>query len=979
MRFLIFLLAILFSLQISSEASAQGFSIFNNRNHPEIDWVTAETEHFKISYPTYLTGIENIAAAVAEESYISLSKNLEVEFEDKIQIFFSDEDEIANGFASPIGNGFTNIWVNVNEFADFWVGNEKWMRKVLAHELGHIFHYRATKSNIGLLGNFFGTQLNRTWTEGLAQYETEKWDASRGETVLRTAILEDKLSIADQQSIWNGRLQYALGNSQLRYFADQYGDSTLVKLLAHRSSAFFGLVSYHDFYTSFKATTKLSYPEFFEKWRRHTNIYYNTLVSQLQTPDSLEAVSWPMSDRYVFDLKASPDDLFTAAITLKSIDEPIQKLILTPRNKDNGPSQVLIEGVSGEKLSWNKDSDKIAFHSIVRGPHGSLINDVFVYDLIRSKKIRITENRRASYPAFSTVDNSMVYVVSSSKSSNLYHFDLDTQEEKPLTFFDEDSQLLSPSWSPSGSHIAFELFSSESERQIAILDLASGEIESVLVDEDTYKNPQWGADDSRLYVTGHKDDVPNIFSINLERPSQIERISHLQNGAKVLDWIPADSSYTEGSLVILTTTSKTKDDIYRIDAKNRSPERTSQVPDSYASWTSHKPPSEIAWKIEENKDLIKSRYEHKASRNIGRILTFATPFVDFDGTVGLAGFGTWTDPLGKHLIGGGGIAAINNFSEKSTFQMSYVNRVFEPTLILNLYQIPSTGRTYDDGILLEQYSGAEAFISWPINLATRTFDSALWGLRLRAFNVSPLNTDSFDDFSPEFPTPESGGQVDVQFRFQWKHQKPWRYNIVHPLTGRGFQFRVAGAPSSFGNSTGYVRPEISLFNIFKGPGYSRLFVQLRGRAQWGKSFAQDFLYLSKYDFINFEPPSGPIVYIAGQSNRVRGHRAYSFGNRILFGSAEYRIPLTNTLNTQILGLVDMGATAFNTFVDFGQIWTDNNYSERRSIAGAGIEIKNGLNVFGFELNHAVGVAWPLSDVTRDNTDLYYRVQSTIPF
>lgn len=348
---------ILLSVLNFGEVQSQGFSIFNNRNHPEIEWITAETEHFKISYPKHLSGIENSAAAVAEESYQALSKNLDVVFKDKIQIFFSDEDEIANGFASPIGNGYTNIWVNVNEFADIWVGNEKWMRKVLAHELGHIFHYEATRSNIGLLGNFFGTQINRTWTEGLAQYETEKWDAARGESWLRTAVLEDKLSFADQQSLWNGRLQYASGNSQLRYFADQFGDSTLVKLLAHRSSALFGLVSYHDFYTSFKETTQLSYPEFYEKWKRHTNIYYNTLASQLQTPDSLDAKRWPLNDRYIFDLKTSPDELFSAAITLKSIDEPIQKLVVFPllqpsieddaRNQEIGSSQTISEGVSG--------------------------------------------------------------------------------------------------------------------------------------------------------------------------------------------------------------------------------------------------------------------------------------------------------------------------------------------------------------------------------------------------------------------------------------------------------------------------------------------------------------------------------------------------------------------------------------------------------------------------------------------------------
>ena len=35
----------------AAPVAAQGFSIFNDRNHPEIDWRVAETEHFQIVYP----------------------------------------------------------------------------------------------------------------------------------------------------------------------------------------------------------------------------------------------------------------------------------------------------------------------------------------------------------------------------------------------------------------------------------------------------------------------------------------------------------------------------------------------------------------------------------------------------------------------------------------------------------------------------------------------------------------------------------------------------------------------------------------------------------------------------------------------------------------------------------------------------------------------------------------------------------------
>ena len=169
----------LFTLFLTVDSFAQGFNANNGRNHPELNWQVAETEHFEIMFPERLSGIEDEVAPIAEESYAAMSKNLNVTFQDKIRIYLSDEDEINNGFAVPIDRGYTDIWVNTNDYSEIWTGDEKWLRKVVAHELGHIFHYNAIWTNLGMW-NFavVGTPLTRAWTEGLAQYQTEKWDTA---------------------------------------------------------------------------------------------------------------------------------------------------------------------------------------------------------------------------------------------------------------------------------------------------------------------------------------------------------------------------------------------------------------------------------------------------------------------------------------------------------------------------------------------------------------------------------------------------------------------------------------------------------------------------------------------------------------------------------------------------------------------------------------------------------------------------------
>ena len=127
----------------------QGFRLFNGRNHPELDWQVAETAHFRIMYPKHLEGIEIEAGGIAEYSYQALSENLDVEFDEKIRIYLSDEDEILNGYATRFG--YTMIWVHVNDVARTWTDSAKWLRRVIAHELAHLFHGKAIQGNRGVL------------------------------------------------------------------------------------------------------------------------------------------------------------------------------------------------------------------------------------------------------------------------------------------------------------------------------------------------------------------------------------------------------------------------------------------------------------------------------------------------------------------------------------------------------------------------------------------------------------------------------------------------------------------------------------------------------------------------------------------------------------------------------------------------------------------------------------------------------------
>ena len=94
-----------------------------------------ETEHFRVHFHQ---GIENIAkegASISEQVRPTLLQQMGLDDIPVIDIIFTTEDEIMNGFAMNTYTTF--IWVDQNEAA-IWLEDEKWLYQVVAHELQHI-------------------------------------------------------------------------------------------------------------------------------------------------------------------------------------------------------------------------------------------------------------------------------------------------------------------------------------------------------------------------------------------------------------------------------------------------------------------------------------------------------------------------------------------------------------------------------------------------------------------------------------------------------------------------------------------------------------------------------------------------------------------------------------------------------------------------------------------------------------------------
>ena len=1030
------LVAVLLALVALPAVHAQtGFSATNGRNHPELTWVVARTEHFEIVYPDRLAGIEAVAAPIAEQTFAAVTANLggpdgPITFDDPIRIYLSDEDEIANGTAYSVGSaGFTTIWVHVNDAASVFSGDAGWLRKVLAHELAHLIHFRAVQSNIGLLSTFLADPLPRFWTEGLAQYQTERWDAQRGDRWLRTAVFEDRLNYDDGSSVQNGRLLYALGNSQLRLLAQQQGDSTIARILGFREPALFGLARVNDFNRAFREVTGQPYSDFNEVWRKHVNVYYNTMAGQMERLDSLGTEPLALPGQVVYDVAFSPDTSQVAVVALPSLTRPVRRLYVTANPglrtaraaRDSAaadsasrvgeppvPSglRILAEGSIEGAVSWSPDGRQIAYARLHRGRHGSLVSDLYLVDVATGRKRRITTDRRATSPAFSPDGRRLAFVGAAdtdgggSETANVFVLDVASGTETQLTRLDGVVQITSLRWSPDGARLALALF--DGRRDLAVVDAATGALTRLGTDaanpDESLRDdrqPVWSPDGRTVAFTSLRDGAPNVFAVGEPSgaPAPETRDTYLFDGAEVRGWLPPDAAHPDGRLVLLASETKRRDRIYVVDAARRPTVAvdTLVVPPAYAAWTAHRPPAEIPVDIAPDASLVTARYPYRSFRHLTHAITLPLPYADpANNDYGVFANSLWLEPLGKHaLVLLAGVSVTQPIA-KSFLLLEYVNRQFAPTITVDLYRFPSPSSFYGNSVLVEDLTGGDVSVSLPLDVIDRPYTDFLVGARVRYAYASPLSLDRFTDLDSagdSLLTPESGTRADLQLGVAYKFQRPYRYNVIAPFDGTGARFRTTVGAPVFGADRWFARPDLLAYatspNLLGGV---RLFARGRATAVFGEQLAQDYVGLSRFDDVDVQLPFVGAVTL-DDAERVRGYRRYAVGTRSLFGSVELRAPVVADLQTTVLGLVRLGAVAPALFADGGLVFTGTDVAGGVRRLGVGAELKNVVSIGGFEILHAVGAGVPASrlgdvfngTIPRSDLDLYYRIQGAIPF
>ena len=932
---------ILISFIMNAIMNAAGTWMWNNRTHGELKWTTIETEHFNIHYHQNLDKIALQGASIAEQIRPTLMKQMGLESLPTLDIIFTAEDEVLNGFAVPAN--YTIIWVDQNDAA-LWTGDEKWLRTVLAHELQHLVYFNTVKGP-WWLPEPMNSLVHGTpaWiVEGIAEYFTEEWRPFRYELSHRYHVLRNTVhKIQDPHND---------GYSKSLYLADRFGDSTISKILNHRNK-----FKFLDFKESFKKHTGITLKQFNEDWRRQMNTFYFSQRSQKERLEDAGVIrKLPIKRVLSFDyfsdtsriamitrLSKGQYDLSLVVATRDTVKEKKarQKLMRKGLKEGEKPKKVkpkwkikeLDFGRFGElnpNLDVSPNGEMIIYPKYGYGKNQSLGFDIWRVDTKTKKKVKLTNSKRANYPKFSPDGKSILFIAHENSTSQLYTMDIDGRDIKQITSNEGDVQIVTPAWSPDGRSVAFAMSESDGSMDIHTLELSTGKTQQITNSPEIDASPIWHPKGDMISYTGYYDITPNLYTYDFSNGKTIQN-TDLWDLQKGVDW---NAQYS----TITATTFNEVDSarVLEIDPKRSATSSPVTMNTAYSSWR-EKSPDHPLIDIEPNKEveiLKKGKYKfYKRMRHLG---TFLIP-----GEEGLLYNGAFTDALGQHTFG----AVVVTDDTLNSIFFQYQNSTGFPIDAFwgfDIYhdanfqlQFYNRERSY-----LEVFNGASIWTKIPYNFgksqsANHLLFSSLQLVKREQFfkTTRPENT--------VFSDPEEGDEGSINLSYLFVNKRPHIRNILSPNQGFGLKISIKNASSNIWGMFDYRKLEADIYNNKKIGPFS-LYSRGRFETMNGSPPSQETLGI-------FDIPNYYLIGAATPGREYMSPRGFSgeprFGDKAYMGTLELRAPVVPISIVELVKLIKIGSPTFALITDFGNAWMKGE-ADQEMIITLGYEFRMSLKI-----------------------------------
>ena len=905
-------------------------------NHPELHWRVIETSHFLIHYHEGEEVFAQESARIAEEVYPSITSDLGYFPIQKIPIIIENISDTTGGYTSLLPS---KIVIQAQSDPARTSGTLSWPREVIAHELTHLVMIAALGESILPLRRIMGNLVLPMWfIEGLAQFEAEEWHSLKEMQVGQASREGKVLSEADLGAFYffdgSGRTAgYYQSDSFVRYIFQTYGRDKIAEILSHlRRQPIFELVGE----VGLVSGEGLLYPS-----PRFVS-FSQALVEVIGKDSSTLYGEWRNWIEEKYSFRGESEDLpFLPGKPLVSWGKRSQHPVFSPRGDkiafvsnqgyDYAIFDLYLMDLKTRKVrkldrlvdpyfSFAPEGDEIIYTKTrFYPPKKAFLADLYEVDVESGRMRRLTFGLRASQPSLSPDGRRVLLVKNEGGNSNLSFLDMSTGEILPLTD-DKDglTQNFSPSFSPEGDRIVF-VSSRRGQRDIYLLDLESQKTISLTSDEADDRSPVFSPDGRWVYfISNREGGVFNLFSVGPEGRKAIRQHTRVDSGVFEPSISPDGerilvSAYKDGgfSLYLLSL-----EDLMQVELFNHN----RGIPQSL----------EVEYGEEGSGRKIYPSFSYRPSLKLHYILPWFSlgPEGSFFSLEAYA-----SDYLEKHNL---------HFStllgEDIQYDLSYINRTFQPTLWGNLYKV--RGYRIFRGILLPtEVEGAGVGLAYylsdrqgiGVDFSRRLLDTYLvsesgeldwWQGRISSLGGVWV-------FSDMLPVP------DPQ---------------LHPR-GKMLKLGVEYSSKALGSDLGYT-------------GYQGEF---RGYAKIGQKGSLALRILAKrvenkQDFPKILFSLGSDPYFLGWDS-LRGYSPDFgvVGENLLLSSLEYRFLLARRMGGSPVFYLDRLGGAL--FFDIGDAFSEGEKLQLKR--DLGLELRLRTLLFGkAPLTLRLGIAWPLDEEER---------------
>ncbi len=950
----------LLALLLLQTARAQATWQWNGRTHPELHWRQIRTEHFRIIYHQGLEDVARDGAALAEAAYQPLLDQIQAPHLGTIDIVFTAEDEIMNGFARP--DRRIVIWVNQNDAAGWFTGNRKWLEFVLAHEIQHVVLMAGLKTWLGIW-NLFMVPI--WFMEGMAEYYTESWHVGRSDRALKVHTYRDRLGDLGSHDA---------GYAKVLYLADRFGDSSLVRMVHHRDTLKLGPLKVpkpYSFKKALKAATGLTRKAFDAQWRQTMQTYYFSVLGQYE---SVTETGQPLPLPEMTALRGlaiSPDTTRIALIGRRHPAMGDWGLYVLARDSTRQLDEVHF-GTLGQRRSasnspaWSPDGRLLAVSEYHRGQHGSLLWDIRLIDLGTGQARWLTQNARAHDPVWSPDGSQLLYVAHPGRATNLYLTTSAGGPARQLTTFTGDIQIQDPRWSPDGSRIAFAVQTLEGEVNIAVVDSNGGGYRQITSGRQTDLLPLWEPDGQGLIFTSFRQGTPNLYRISLNG-GEAEAMSAVAEGLYGVQILAGTAE------ILAMTPDVDSVRVRRISLEQRAEPVELLLRQRYSRWRDRAVDGVFLVMEPLNPEGVSRPEPYRWWRTWKPLFRGVLPLLP-----DIAAFGMWSDALGKQQL----LAQLDFRLGSGEWNglAIWINASHAPLLTLSAYRNAVWRiRGYGNGVLVEAISALEAGAQLPLNLGHRLAANHTFAAALRLRSRSPISVP--DPPGPLGP-PEEVREGGWTLGYRWKYQRPDRRNRTLPRQGMGAGLRWDHFSSRLYGDRDYGHLEVDLFS-HNALGSSPLVIFSRwvATAQYGEPPGQDRIGLQDAGPFLLHPGLGNVLVGSFletvELHSLRGLRSTVLGTQVAHGTHELRLPVIGRLPVNLAGFQLRGLT-LALFADYGAVWQAGGMSF--SVATFGGELKANLTLGGLPLvTLAVGEAGQQSDWEAGSPRFYLRLGMIEPF